>query len=98
MAGHPHPNGVPQKGLMGWIEERLPIFSFMKSHTSEYYAPKNFNVWYYFGSLALLVLAGTAVAAPLPARGYCTRARAGAGTMGAPVTVTGRRWRRGSRP
>ena len=56
MAGHPHPNGVPQKGLMGWIEERLPIFSFMKSHTSEYYAPKNFNVWYYFGSLALLVL------------------------------------------
>ncbi len=56
MAGYPNPNGVPQKGLVGWIEQRLPVFSFMKAHTSEYYAPKNFNIWYYFGSLALLVL------------------------------------------
>ncbi|MFB9066662.1 cytochrome b [Pseudofulvimonas gallinarii] len=56
MAGYPNPNGAPQKGLVGWIEERLPVFSFMKAHTSEYYAPKNFNFWYYFGSLALLVL------------------------------------------
>src|SRR5690554_631980 len=56
MAGYPNPNREPMKGLAGWIEERLPVFSFMRSHTSDYYAPKNFNVWYYFGSLALLVL------------------------------------------
>jgi ubiquinol-cytochrome c reductase cytochrome b subunit len=56
MAGQ-YPNGdVPQKGLMGWIESRLPIAGFLKPHTTEYYAPKNFNVWYYFGSLALVVL------------------------------------------
>ncbi len=42
--------------LLNWIEDRLPIFSFLASHTSGYYAPKNFNLWYYFGSLALLVL------------------------------------------
>ncbi len=42
--------------IFNWIEDRLPIFSFLSSHTSGYYAPKNFNFWYYFGSLALLVL------------------------------------------
>jgi ubiquinol-cytochrome c reductase cytochrome b subunit len=46
----------PKNRLLAWIEERLPILSFLSSHTSEYYAPKNFNFWYYFGSLALLVL------------------------------------------
>jgi ubiquinol-cytochrome c reductase cytochrome b subunit len=56
MAGYPNPNEVPPKGLTGWIEQRLPIFAFTKAHTSDYYAPKNFNFWYYFGSLALLVL------------------------------------------
>ncbi|GAB4170036.1 MAG: cytochrome bc complex cytochrome b subunit [Wenzhouxiangellaceae bacterium] len=39
-----------------WIDQRLPVSSFWKAHVSEYYAPKNFNFWYYFGSLALLVL------------------------------------------
>jgi ubiquinol-cytochrome c reductase cytochrome b subunit len=56
MAADMIPGGGPSKGFSGWIEQRLPIFSFMRAHTSEYYAPKNFNVWYYFGSLALLVL------------------------------------------
>jgi ubiquinol-cytochrome c reductase cytochrome b subunit len=56
MAGYPNPNEVPPKGMTGWIEQRLPIFAFTKAHTSDYYAPKNFNFWYYFGSLALLVL------------------------------------------
>jgi ubiquinol-cytochrome c reductase cytochrome b subunit len=56
MAGPSNPNAVPAKGLLGWIEQRLPIFSFTRAHTSEYYAPRNFNVWYYFGSLALLML------------------------------------------
>ena len=44
------------KGLMGWIDARLPVTEAWKKHLSEYYAPKNFNFWYYFGSLALLVL------------------------------------------
>lgn len=39
-----------------WIDTRLPISKPWKEHASEYYAPKNFNTWYYFGSLAFLVL------------------------------------------
>ncbi|HEY7378124.1 MAG TPA: cytochrome bc complex cytochrome b subunit [Steroidobacteraceae bacterium] len=42
--------------FMSWIDARLPVTQFWKSQASEYYAPKNFNFWYYFGSLALLVL------------------------------------------
>ncbi|GAB4121050.1 MAG: cytochrome bc complex cytochrome b subunit [Sideroxydans sp.] len=42
--------------LIGWIDERFPLVSTWKAHVSEYYAPKNFNFWYFFGSLALLVL------------------------------------------
>src|SRR5580692_5331283 len=43
-------------GLWGWINRRLPVDVFWRSQVSEYFAPKNFNIWYYFGSLALLVL------------------------------------------
>jgi len=43
-------------GLWAWINRRLPVDAFMKSQVTEYYAPKNFNFWYFFGSLALLVL------------------------------------------
>ncbi|MBB5207209.1 cytochrome b [Chiayiivirga flava] len=44
-------------GATDWFTQRAPGFlPFYKKHMSEYYAPKNFNVWYYFGSLALLVL------------------------------------------
>ncbi|HMB39049.1 MAG TPA: cytochrome bc complex cytochrome b subunit [Wenzhouxiangellaceae bacterium] len=39
-----------------WIDERIPVSSFWKAHISEYYAPKNFNFFYFFGSLAMLVL------------------------------------------
>jgi len=39
-----------------WIDARFPMTSMWKAHLSEYYAPKNFNFWYFFGSLALLVL------------------------------------------
>src|SRR5205807_1989442 len=42
--------------LLTWIDERFPLTALWKSQVSEYYAPKNFNFWYYFGSLALLVL------------------------------------------
>ena len=42
--------------LTAWIDERFPMTTLWKSQVSEYYAAKNFNVWYYFGSLALFVL------------------------------------------
>lgn len=42
--------------IFAWIDTRLPISKPWKEHASEYYAPKNFNTWYYFGSLAFLVL------------------------------------------
>ncbi|GAA5235981.1 cytochrome bc complex cytochrome b subunit [Verticiella sediminum] len=47
---------IETTGLMGWIDARFPLSSTYKAHVSEYYAPKNFNFWYIFGSLALLVL------------------------------------------
>ncbi|HEY1057410.1 MAG TPA: cytochrome bc complex cytochrome b subunit [Limnobacter sp.] len=47
---------VETTGIMGWIDQRFPLSSTYKAHLSEYYAPKNFNFWYFFGSLALLVL------------------------------------------
>jgi len=43
-------------GFMGWIDDRFPATKMWKDHLTEYYAPKNFNFWYYFGSLAMLVL------------------------------------------
>jgi len=43
--------------LWDWVDARLPTLAEeYRKHMSEYYAPKNFNFWYYFGSLALLVL------------------------------------------
>jgi ubiquinol-cytochrome c reductase cytochrome b subunit len=47
---------VESTGFMGWLDRRFPATSTWKAHVSEYYAPKNFNFWYFFGSLALLVL------------------------------------------
>ena len=44
------------QAVLNWIDERFPLTSTWKAHLSEYYAPKNFNFWYFFGSLALMVL------------------------------------------
>ncbi|TVO50894.1 MULTISPECIES: cytochrome b [Denitromonas] len=44
------------QALLNWVDERFPLTSTWKAHLSEYYAPKNFNFWYFFGSLALMVL------------------------------------------
>jgi ubiquinol-cytochrome c reductase cytochrome b subunit len=41
---------------LNWIDARFPLTVLWNSQIAEYYAPKNFNVWYFFGSLALLVL------------------------------------------
>ena len=43
-------------GLMKWINDRFPFTSTMKYHATEYYASKNFNIWYVFGVLAFVVL------------------------------------------
>jgi ubiquinol-cytochrome c reductase cytochrome b subunit len=51
------PPGAPiAQKLMTWVDNRFPATQLYKEHLSEYYAPKNFNFWYFFGSLALLVL------------------------------------------
>lgn len=44
------------KSLVHWFEARYPWREFNYKHLSHYYAPKNFNFWYYFGSFSLLVL------------------------------------------
>jgi ubiquinol-cytochrome c reductase cytochrome b subunit len=49
------------KGLIGWIDQRFPLTKLWKEQVSEYYAPKNFNFWYYFGVLSLVVLANQLV-------------------------------------
>ncbi|MBL4712462.1 MAG: cytochrome bc complex cytochrome b subunit [Gammaproteobacteria bacterium] len=42
--------------LLGWIDDRFPLTKMWNDHLAEYYTPKNFNFWYFFGSLALMVL------------------------------------------
>jgi ubiquinol-cytochrome c reductase cytochrome b subunit len=44
------------KSVMAWVDERFPATETWEAHLSKYYAPKNFNFWYFFGSLAMLVL------------------------------------------
>ena len=46
---------APQK-LLNWVDNRFPLSKLYNEHMAEYYAPKNFNFWYIFGSLAMLVL------------------------------------------
>ena len=43
-------------GLRDWVDARLPIMRAWNTHMGSYYAPKNFNFWYFFGVLSLLVL------------------------------------------
>ncbi|WP_291220274.1 cytochrome bc complex cytochrome b subunit [Dokdonella sp.] len=43
--------------LQGWFNDRAPSFGpFYRKHMTEYYAPKNFNIWYIFGVLSMVVL------------------------------------------
>ncbi len=49
-------NDSKAKGLLNWVDARFPLSKMVKEHMTEYYAPKNFNFWYFFGSLAMLVL------------------------------------------
>ncbi len=47
--------------LRGWIDARFPMSKFWNEQVAQYYAPKNFNFWYFFGSLALLILVNQVV-------------------------------------
>ena len=49
-------NGSMPGDVLEWVDARFPLVSLWNDHMAKYYAPKNFNFWYYFGSLALLVL------------------------------------------
>src|SRR5512137_151483 len=48
--------GGRMAALTAWIDDRFPMTALWKSQVSEYYAPKNMNFWYYFGSLSMLVM------------------------------------------
>lgn len=45
------------QALVQWVDQRFPMSKLWNEHLAKYYAPKNFNFWYYFGSLALFLLA-----------------------------------------
>ena len=49
-------NATAAQKLLTWVDNRFPASKLYNEHLAEYYAPKNFNFWYIFGSLALLVL------------------------------------------
>ena len=48
--------GKPTGGLLRWIDDRFPLTKTLKYHVTEYYASKNFNIWYVFGVLSFVVL------------------------------------------
>ena len=50
------PNAPAAAKLLNWVDNRFPLSKLYNEHMGEYYAPKNFNFWYIFGSLAMLVL------------------------------------------
>ncbi|MBK7115153.1 MAG: cytochrome bc complex cytochrome b subunit [Proteobacteria bacterium] len=45
-----------RKGFLLWLNNRLPVDAFMRDQLTGYYAPKNFNFWYFFGVLSLVAL------------------------------------------
>ena len=49
-------NATAARKLLNWVDNRFPLSKLYNEHVGEYYAPKNFNFWYVFGSLAMLVL------------------------------------------
>ena len=49
-------NATAAQKALNWVDNRFPLTKLYNEHVGEYYAPKNFNFWYIFGSLALVVL------------------------------------------
>ena len=52
----PRGSAPAKNGFRAWLNKRLPVDEFVSTQLTGYYAPKNFNIWYFFGSLALVVL------------------------------------------
>ena len=75
------PESTAGNGLIAWIDKRFPLTALWKSQVAEYYAPKNFNFWYYFGSLALLVLANQLVTGIFLTMNYKPSAREAFGSV-----------------
>ncbi len=50
------PNAPSGEKLLNWVDNRFPLTKLWNDQWGKYYAPKNFNIWYIFGSLAMLVL------------------------------------------
>jgi ubiquinol-cytochrome c reductase cytochrome b subunit len=50
------PNAPAGEKLLNWVDNRFPLTKLWNDQWGQYYAPKNFNFWYIFGSLAMLVL------------------------------------------
>ena len=44
------------KNKQSWIDQRFPLTKVFNEHLAEYYTPRNFNFWYFFGGLAMLML------------------------------------------
>ncbi len=42
-------------GLRNWVDDRFPLMSLWNDHMGNYYAPKNFNIWYYFGVFSIVM-------------------------------------------
>ncbi len=63
-----NPNRWTQVG--NWVIDRFPLSKLWNDHMAHYYAPKNFNFWYFFGSLALLVLVNQLVTGILLTMNY----------------------------
>jgi ubiquinol-cytochrome c reductase cytochrome b subunit len=47
---------ISTNSLKSWVDKRFPLTELWNDHVAKYYAPKNFNFWYYFGSLAVVIL------------------------------------------
>ncbi|KLO00583.1 cytochrome B, partial [Stenotrophomonas maltophilia] len=69
-------------GVADWVNARAPgLMPVYRKHVTEYYAPKNFNIWYYFGSLALLVLVNQIVTGIFLTMHYKTNAAEAFGSI-----------------
>ena len=82
------PNASIGAKASNWLENRFPTaFDAYRVHMSEYYAPKNFNFWYIFGSLALLVLVIQIVTGIFLVMHYKPDANPVGGVVGAPAVA-----------
>ena len=81
------PNAPAGAKLMNWVDNRFPATELFKAHMSEYYAPKNFNFWYIFGSLSLLVLVIQIVTGIFLVMHYKPDANPMGGIIGAPAVA-----------